>query len=581
MAILEEIGNFLKRDSNLEELASYLDTSTDEVKRPVGAAVSLMVGAVAKRSRSETGASAMFDTVKGAGGSALEHVGAPFDQPDRLSIGEELVDGILGARRTEIESGLAQKSGMATGQIQKLLPALAPAVIGAMGRRVSQARLSRSALVGELEADRSLMEREGLSSLLGLLDGGDEETDSFNFAEVMNRLNASGGMQALLPAAMPVQRAGDGTEEPVFTSINTTPGVTGDSDIAQPAGDPGYVDAGYNDGGIGRGYAQEEDTSFYGSPVDRRWAWILGGVLALLLLLLLLWQCGGDDGTEDAATATPTPSVGTDGGTGDGGTTGAPAAELIDGQLLSVAQSLGTFTELVASVQDVGLADELEGPGPFTLFAPTDEAFRALPPEIRDDRTKMQQILTYHLVPGVVNSESLVTGDIGTVAGETISIEVGEQVRLNGALVTLADTAATNGVIHVIDQVLLPPSLQTTGTTTPGAPIAGFPELAPIAFASGSVEVSAEAQTELNKVAEFLLANPQAVEIQGHTDSTGDAAQNQTLSEQRANAVRTYLVDIKGVDGTLLTAVGYGSTLPLLPEDTAAAANRRIEFVSA
>jgi uncharacterized surface protein with fasciclin (FAS1) repeats len=134
-----------------------------------------------------------------------------------------------------------------------------------------------------------------------------------------------------------------------------------------------------------------------------------------------------------------------------------------------VAVAAGTFTTLAAALEAAGLVETLQGEGPFTVFAPTDEAFEALPdgllealllPENVDVLTA---ILTYHVVSGAVFAADVTTGDVATLEGSNIAIDTANGVVLNGsATVTAADVVASNGVIHVIDAVILPPGLDVT-----------------------------------------------------------------------------------------------------------------------
>lgn len=140
-----------------------------------------------------------------------------------------------------------------------------------------------------------------------------------------------------------------------------------------------------------------------------------------------------------------------------------PAPEPEAGDIVAVATEAGSFSTLVAAIDAAGLVETLQGEGPFTVFAPTDEAFAALPEGVLDallleeNLEVLQQILTYHVVPGEVMAADVTTGDVATVEGSTVAIEVGDQVTLNGtATVVTPDVEASNGVIHVIDQVILP-----------------------------------------------------------------------------------------------------------------------------
>ena len=138
-----------------------------------------------------------------------------------------------------------------------------------------------------------------------------------------------------------------------------------------------------------------------------------------------------------------------------------PAADIVD-----TAVAAGEFTTLAAALEAAGLVDTLKGPGPFTVFAPTDAAFAAVPAEVLDallaDPEQLRAVLTYHVVAGQVTAADVVGLESApTVQGESVGIGVMDgMVVLNGAsTVVAADVAASNGVIHVIDTVLLPPSL--------------------------------------------------------------------------------------------------------------------------
>jgi len=129
--------------------------------------------------------------------------------------------------------------------------------------------------------------------------------------------------------------------------------------------------------------------------------------------------------------------------------------------LVEVAQSAGTFTTLVAAVTSAGLGETLSGPGPFTVFAPTDAAFAKLPAGTVDallkDIPQLTKILTYHVVAGKVLAADVVKlTSAKTVEGGTLTIDTSNGVKVNDATVTQTDILADNGVIHVIDTVLLP-----------------------------------------------------------------------------------------------------------------------------
>lgn len=144
----------------------------------------------------------------------------------------------------------------------------------------------------------------------------------------------------------------------------------------------------------------------------------------------------------------------------------APAAlQARDGHekdIVDTAVDAGSFTTLVAALEATGLDETLRGEGPFTVFAPTDEAFAKLPDgtveSLLDDTAALAAILTYHVVPGEVAAADVVELESAqTVNGEPLSITVhGDAVMISGARVVSADVHAANGIIHVIDTVLLP-----------------------------------------------------------------------------------------------------------------------------
>ncbi len=133
-----------------------------------------------------------------------------------------------------------------------------------------------------------------------------------------------------------------------------------------------------------------------------------------------------------------------------------PKSDIVD-----TAVAAGSFKTLVAAVQAAGLVETLKGKGPFTVFAPTDAAFAKLPAGTVDallkDKAKLSKILTYHVVAGKVMAADVKTGSVASVEGSMLSLRKDSSgVMVDGAKVTAADIGATNGVIHVIDTVIMP-----------------------------------------------------------------------------------------------------------------------------
>jgi uncharacterized surface protein with fasciclin (FAS1) repeats len=130
--------------------------------------------------------------------------------------------------------------------------------------------------------------------------------------------------------------------------------------------------------------------------------------------------------------------------------------------IVDTAVSAGSFNTLVAAVKAAGLVETLKSPGPFTVFAPSDEAFAKLPAGTVDSLLQnipeLTKILTYHVVPGKVMSSDVVKLDKATtVQGSDLTIDASSGVKVNASMVVQPDIEADNGVIHVVDMVLLPP----------------------------------------------------------------------------------------------------------------------------
>jgi uncharacterized surface protein with fasciclin (FAS1) repeats len=172
-------------------------------------------------------------------------------------------------------------------------------------------------------------------------------------------------------------------------------------------------------------------------------------IIAPLLTLALLGACSKDatPQTTTAVKEVATQQVG-------------------EPNIVTVAATAGDFNTLVAALKAAGLVETLQGEGPFTVFAPTDEAFAKLPAGTVDslllpeNKAKLISILTYHVVSGEVLAADVVKlSSVNTVEGQPLSISVDDAgVRVNDANVTTTDVMASNGVIHVIDSVLIPAS---------------------------------------------------------------------------------------------------------------------------
>jgi uncharacterized surface protein with fasciclin (FAS1) repeats len=132
--------------------------------------------------------------------------------------------------------------------------------------------------------------------------------------------------------------------------------------------------------------------------------------------------------------------------------------------IVDTAAGAGKFETLIAAAKAAGLVETLKGPGPYTVFAPTDEAFAKLPKGTVEDllkpenKAKLAAILTYHVLPGKVMAADIAgkKANVKTVQGSDLAVDATSGVKVNDATVTTADVAASNGVIHIIDTVVMP-----------------------------------------------------------------------------------------------------------------------------
>lgn len=143
---------------------------------------------------------------------------------------------------------------------------------------------------------------------------------------------------------------------------------------------------------------------------------------------------------------------------------GATGAQAQVKDIVDTAIGAGKFTTLVAAVKAAGLVETLKGSGPFTVFAPTDDAFAKLPKGTVEDllkpenKSKLVKVLTYHVIPSKVMAADVAGKkmNVKTVEGSDVAVDASSGVTVNGAKVVIADVAASNGVIHAVDTVLMP-----------------------------------------------------------------------------------------------------------------------------
>lgn len=187
-------------------------------------------------------------------------------------------------------------------------------------------------------------------------------------------------------------------------------------------------------------------------PQPRKARIALAGLAAISLTVA---ACADDLSDAPPSTTSPTASVAT--------TTTEVVLEPLVVDIVATALKTTMHSQLAGMVVDAGLVDTLRSPGPFTVFAPTDDAFDKIPVDalhgVQDDPELLATVLTYHVVPGALKVADLQPGKLTTVAGIDLEItKKGDQVLVNGFPIVVADVEATNGIVHVMGDVLLPPS---------------------------------------------------------------------------------------------------------------------------
>ncbi len=282
----------------------------------------------------------------------------------------------------------------------------------------------------------------------------------------------------------------------------------------------------------------------------------------LLILTLVIAACGAAEPTPTAVpTAEPPP-------------TEEPMAEETSNTIVDIAVNDGRFNTLVAAVTAAGLAETLSGEGPFTVFAPTDDAFAALPEGtvdalLQDPQGALTDVLLYHVVSGKVMAADVVGLDAAaTLGGEDIAVSVdGDRVMLNGSTaVVITDIEASNGVIHVIDSVLLPPSMAAAEAD----PMA-MPSIAEIAVADGNFTTLVAALDAAGLV--DTLSGEGSFTVFAPTDEAFAALPEGTveaLLQDPEGALRNILL-YHVVDGKVMAAdvVGLDAATSLAGEDIA------------
>ncbi len=436
----------------------------------------------------------------------------------------------------------------------------------------------------------------GAGAILGKVTGGAADVT----AKVTGAANAAGG--AISGAAGAATGAAKGAADAASNTVKGAAGVATGAAAAATGAAKGAAGAASNTvkgaagvatGAAGAAMAKAASTTSQirteatEQKKKKGLLWLLPLILVAGLAALLLSKCGKDDDTPVAADTTisaeatdvvvaestpaetvaaetvATETVATETVAAAVETTVAAAASGATTNILETATAAGNFKTLAAAVAASGVGEALNGPGPFTIFAPTDEAFAKLPKGVAaalmlpENKDKLDMVLKYHALSGAVSSSAIASGDVPSLEGSPLSLTAdgGKVTIKNGAGVAnviTADIAASNGVIHAIDQVLIPASLDLS--TIVNASGDATPEGRTIYFASGSAAIDAEGQAKVAQLVEEIKTKAVTkVAATGHADSNGDPVKNKALSERRAQAVADAIKAGLGDAGSAVT----------------------------
>ncbi len=586
MPMFEELGSLLTQGSALGKLSSLTGGDSTSTQKALGGAVPLLLGALGKSSASAGGASALFNLIKGDNGGALDNLGGLIDHGDAGGIGNTLLGGLLGKRRGAVESGLAEHAGLPLGGITKLLPILMPIVMGFLSKKRAANNLDQAGVGRLLSDERGQMDKAGFGGLLGLLDG-DDDNDHKGFLDSITKIVGLGGIAAMVPglgkiagavtdklggAAASVGSVGSAVGSSVSSASNTV--KTGAANVTSHATNATKT-------------VSASTTKLAVETTKKRpaWMWLLPLLLIGALGALALSKCNKSDKvvTVDsvAVDSVAVDSVAVDSVAADSVAADSVPVETVAAAVVETSVAAATETSVAAAnagtdivttalgdprlsiltkaIDAAGLGDTLKGAGPFTVFAPTDDAFKALPKGVLDSLLKPQnknllaKVLSYHVVGGAVKAADVVTGDAASVEGSALKLASnGGVVTVNGATVLTGDVAASNGVVHIIDKVLVPSSVQLSQLVNSAGDATS--EDLTVYFASGSSVIDADGTAKVAKAVEILKAlGTGPVAMVGHADTNGDPVKNQALSTERAKNVAAAITAGLGADASKFT----------------------------
>ncbi len=561
-SLLTSVTDLLGQGDVFATLGQLMGGDKDQAEAAAGASVPALIGGLASRATADDGPTAITELLDGADGGPVDDLPAFLEAGDETA-GNGMLETILGDDRSDLISALASKANIDGSMITKLLPMLAPVVVGQLTKRRADDKLDEAGVVSLLASEKEALEGDGLLDTIGdFLSGG--------LGKAAGVAAAAAGAGAMLGAAAKDKvgdigdAAGDATG-----AVTDAAGDAKDAVVSKLGGAKDSV-AG---GGIGGGVGDDRN-----GGLGWLW-WALGAVVLVLLLAWALSKCNETDETDSGATATED---------AEEADAEAPDADA-DGDDAGDADA----DDASDAAEDEAMADDADADDSDADDADTDDAGAA------DDETEADDADADAAAEAEANLQLVLaaaldgSGVTATVAdGEVTLTGTAESADIKAGLVEAIE--AIEGVTSVDDQIEVAASAADDDEADEAADedeeAADEPEagdtindllgLDPVTFAVSSARITDEGEAVLDEAAAYLEANPDvSVEIGGHTDDDGTVAENQVLSQRRADAVKAYL-ESKGIDGDRMEAVGYGEEEPKVPNTSSLgkAENRRIEF---
>ncbi len=547
-SLLESVTALLGEGDTLDKLGELMGGDKEQASAATGLAVPAVLGGVADKAAEDSGLDAVMGMLS-SNDSVLDDLGGFLDKGQNES-GNGVLDAVFGDGRADVVSSLASKADVGSSMMGKLLPMLAPMVMGVIAKRKADDGLD-DAGVGVLLADeRASLEKDGLFESAGatLAGAGAVAGGALGGAVAMmggakDKLGdaaegvgdaASGAKDGAKDAA---SGAKDAANDAASGAKNAAKDAAGDTaDKAKGAAGAVNGAAGAKAAGIkGPGGGSDDDGT---GTLGWLW-WALGAVVLVLLLAWLLSTC--NDETTEANDASAT-SADADADADD--------------------------SDADADSGDAGDSDDSDSDEGADLQAMVDDALAGTG------------------VTGVAKD-----GDVtltGTVDSEQISFDAEDaMIALDGVesvdnQIEVADADSDDAAMEDEDDADAEDAMEEDGDADAeaGDTINELLDLDPVTFRVSSARITDEGILVLDDAAEFLEANPDVeIEIGGHTDDDGAEAENLDLSQRRAESVKAYL-ESQGIDGDRMETKGYGESQPKVTNTSASAKaeNRRIEF---